>query len=115
MTSPCHVPQQDERTQLPPRDESPGRPAGHSGSSPTNAPRVGRPSACRDDAKRLATLVARAAMAGVTVHRIESDFGGEEFIATKWALTKSFSSMDALQAWMDRVSGAPGVKVADPQ
>jgi hypothetical protein len=60
------------------------------------------------EAKRLATLTARACLSGVTVHRIESDFGGDELVATKWALTKSFSSpaaMDALEAWLDRVDG----------
>lgn len=58
-----------------------------------------------EQAKRLCTLIARAALVGVTVHRIESDFGGEEFIASKWALCKSFSTMDALEAWLDRVVG----------
>ncbi len=57
------------------------------------------------DAKRLCTLIARAALVGVIVHRIESDFGGEEFIASRWALTKAFSNMDALDAWLDRVAG----------
>lgn len=58
-------------------------------------------------AKRLSTLIARAALVGVIVHRIESDFGGEELIASRWALTKSFSNMDALEAWLDRVTGKP--------
>jgi hypothetical protein len=57
------------------------------------------------DAKRLSTLIARAALVGVIVHRIESDFGGEEFIASRWALCKSFSSLDALEAWLNRVTG----------
>jgi len=57
------------------------------------------------DAKRLSTLVARAALVGVIVHRIESDFGGEELVASKWALCKSFSNMDALEVWLDRVTG----------
>lgn len=55
------------------------------------------------DSKRLTTAVAKAALAGVTVHRIESDFGGEEFLASRWALTKSFSSIEALEKWLDRV------------
>lgn len=57
------------------------------------------------DVKRLSTLIARAALVGVIVHRVETDFGGEEFIATKWALTKAFSSLDALDAWLTRVTG----------
>lgn len=55
--------------------------------------------------KRLSTLVARAALVGVVVHQIDSDFGGEEFVASRWALTKAFSTMDALEAWLDRVTG----------
>lgn len=58
-----------------------------------------------EDAKRLATLIARAALVGVIVHRSESDFGGEEFIASRWALTKSFNTLDALEAWLNRVTG----------
>lgn len=60
-----------------------------------------------EEAKRLSTLVARGAIVGVIVHRIESDFGGVEYIATKWALTKSFSNMDALDAWLTLVTGKP--------
>lgn len=61
------------------------------------------------DSKRLATLTARAALAGVVVHAIESDFGGAEFIVSKWALTKSLCSLDALEVWLDRVAGkSPG-------
>lgn len=58
-----------------------------------------------EQAKRLSTLIARAALVGVIVSRVESDWAGEEFIATKWALTKTFSSMDGLEAWLDRVDG----------
>jgi len=58
------------------------------------------------DTKRLSTLVARGALLGVIVHRIESDFGGEELIASRWSLTKAFSSLDALEAWLNRVKTA---------
>ena len=60
--------------------------------------------------KRLATLMARAALVGVTVHCFEGDFGGKIFIATKWALTKNFSgtyALEELEAWLDRVTGKP--------
>ena len=57
------------------------------------------------DPKRLATLKARAALAGVVVHDLEDDRGQPEYIATKWALTKSLHSLDALEAWLDRVAG----------
>lgn len=55
------------------------------------------------DCKRLSTLTARAALVGVVVDRVESDFGGEEFIASRWALTKSFSCLDALEEWLDEL------------
>jgi hypothetical protein len=55
--------------------------------------------------KRLVTLVARAALIGVAVHCIEGDFYREVFIATKWALTREFTDLDSLEAWLDRVTG----------
>lgn len=65
-----------------------------------------------EQAKRLSTLIARAALVGVIVQRVESDWAGEEFIATKWALTKAFNNMDALEAWLDRVAGKPAEEKA---
>lgn len=94
-----------QRTQLPPHAERSHASPGGRGPAPIYAPRIGGPGQGRGDVKRLSTLIARAALAGVTVHRIESDFGGVEFIATKWALTKSFSSLDALESWVDKVVG----------
>lgn len=93
------------RTQHPPQDQQQCCSAARSSTAPIYAPHAAGRAAAEDPAKRLSTLVARAALVGVIVHRIESDFGGEEFIATKWALTKSFSSMDALEAWLDKVIG----------
>lgn len=55
------------------------------------------------EAKRLNTLIARACLIGVTVQCIEGDFG-LELIASRWALTKSFPSLDALEAWLDGVA-----------
>jgi hypothetical protein len=55
--------------------------------------------------KRLTTAIARAALVGVTVHRIEGDFVREVFIATKWALTREFTDLDSLEAWLDIVTG----------
>jgi hypothetical protein len=60
-----------------------------------------------EQAKRLSTAIARAALVGVIVHRIEGDFLPEVFIATKWALTREFTDLDALEAWLDRVTGKP--------
>lgn len=61
-----------------------------------------------DHAKLEATLKARAALAGVTVHTLQDDRGRPEYIATRWAMTKAFSSLDELAAWLDRVAGPKG-------
>ena len=54
----------------------------------------------------LDTGIESPALVGVTVHRIEGDFLPEVFIATKWALTREFTDMDALAAWLTRVTGS---------
>lgn len=53
------------------------------------------------DRKRLSTLSARAALAGIAVHVLDTDTGTVEFIATRWSLTKAFDSLDALAFWLD--------------
>lgn len=58
-------------------------------------------------AKAEATLIARAALAGVVVVRIEADDGRPQWIASRWALTRSFDNLDQLGAWLDRVTGTP--------
>lgn len=61
------------------------------------------------EAKRLATLAARAALRGVVVHEIQGDFG-PQIIASRWALTRSFDGparLDAIEGWLDRVDRAP--------
>lgn len=57
-------------------------------------------------AKRQTTAQARAALAGITLHVVTGDDGRPEFIATRWALTKSFSDIGDVERWLDRV-GAP--------
>jgi hypothetical protein len=59
--------------------------------------------------KRLATLRARAALAGVTVHVSDNDAGRVEYVVSHqaWALTKALASLNDLEHWLDRV-GAPG-------
>jgi hypothetical protein len=59
------------------------------------------------DAKRLATAKARAALAGVELHAIESDDGRPQYICTKWAMTASFADMAQVEAWLSRVDGKP--------
>lgn len=57
-------------------------------------------------AKRQATAQARAALAGITLHVLTGDDGRPEYIATRWAMTKSFSDLADVERWLDRV-GAP--------
>lgn len=61
----------------------------------------------RDDCERKceATLIARAALAGVTVLGSRDDRGRPEWIATKWHLTRAFASLDELDGWLDRIGG----------
>lgn len=55
--------------------------------------------------KRAATCTARAAIAGVSLHRLADDAGRPEWIATRWALTRAFHSLDDVEAWLARVEG----------
>jgi len=55
--------------------------------------------------KEFATLRARAAMAGVTLHDIENDYGKTVFILSRWALTCELANLDAVEAWLVRVTG----------
>lgn len=57
------------------------------------------------DAKLLANATARAALAGITLHHLEGDFGRPVFVATRWALTKQFDSLEDVERWLDRVNG----------
>lgn len=56
--------------------------------------------------KHAATLAARAALAGVTLHAMRDDRGAREWIACRWHLTRAFSSLAELETWLDRI-GAP--------
>lgn len=55
--------------------------------------------------KAFATLQARAALAGVALHRLEDDRGRDVFIVSRWALTRQFDDIAAVEAWLDRVTG----------
>ncbi|WP_374435322.1 hypothetical protein [Inhella sp.] len=56
--------------------------------------------------KQAATLAARAALAGVTLHLLRDEIGRREWIACRWHLTRAFSSLHDLEAWLDLI-GAP--------
>lgn len=55
------------------------------------------------DAKRLASATARAALRGIVLHSLEADDGGLLLIATQFHLTKSFNSLDEVEAWLKRI------------
>ncbi|MDR6535590.1 hypothetical protein [Variovorax soli] len=57
------------------------------------------------DQKRLATLTATAALAGIILHHTEGDFVPNIFIVSRWALTREFTDLDAVEAWLDLVTG----------
>jgi len=56
--------------------------------------------------KRLATLRARAALAGVTLYAIDDDRGKPVFIVSRWELTRQLDSLDAVEAWLNLVTEA---------
>lgn len=56
-----------------------------------------------DDAyrKRLATLQARAALAGFELHRLEDG----RLLAARWGLTREFPDASAVEQWLARLDG----------
>ena len=58
-----------------------------------------------DPTKRLATLQARAALAGIVLTPIDDDAGRQVFIVSRWALCTQLDSLDAVSIWLDRVTG----------
>lgn len=57
--------------------------------------------------KQFATLAARAALAGVSLYRIDDDRGKEVFVVSTWVLTRELRSLAEVEKWLDRVSGEP--------
>lgn len=55
--------------------------------------------------KRFATLQAKCALAGVSLHQLENDHGDTVFVASRWALTRELPDLDAVASWLDRVTG----------
>ncbi len=55
--------------------------------------------------KRLATFRARAALAGVTLHALDNDYGKTVYIVSRWAMTRELADLDAVENWLDRVTG----------
>lgn len=52
-----------------------------------------------------ATAIARAALRGIVLVESTDDRGRPEWIASWNAMTKAFDSLDAVNAWLDRVEG----------
>lgn len=57
------------------------------------------------DPKTLATCQARAALLGATLHALPDDGGRQEFIVSRWHLTKSFATLAEVEAWLTRFEG----------
>lgn len=55
--------------------------------------------------KRFATLQAQCALAGVSLHELENDYGDTVFIVARWALTRELPDLDAVASWLNRVTG----------
>ena len=55
--------------------------------------------------KRLSTLTARCAFAGVTLYPIENDHGKTVYIVSRWALTRELPDLDAVERWLDKMTG----------
>jgi hypothetical protein len=60
----------------------------------------------QEPGKRFATLQARAALAGVALAAIEDDAGRPAYVMTRWALTRQLDSLDAVERWLDQLTGA---------
>lgn len=57
-----------------------------------------------DDRKRFATLEARAALSGITLHRIwGGEFAPSVYVASKWALTRELRDLDVVEQWLARM------------
>lgn len=58
------------------------------------------------DQKRVATLRARAAEAGVQLHVFDDEDTGKTFyLVSRWNMTRQLESIDAAEAWFDLVTG----------
>ena len=55
--------------------------------------------------KRFATLQAKCALAGVSLHQMENDHGDTVFIVSRWALTRELPDLDANYALRYRITG----------
>lgn len=63
--------------------------------------------AIRDPAalKRIATARARAALRGIVLHVLSDDGGRVEFVVTQGFWTRSFTELEFVETWLDRIEG----------
>lgn len=52
--------------------------------------------------KQLATLQAKAALAGIALHRLDDG----RLLAARWGMTREFPDLDAVETWLARVDGS---------
>ncbi len=58
--------------------------------------------------KRFATAQARAALRGITLHQVDGDFGWPVFVASIFALTRQFNSLDEVESWLQGIEASHG-------
>ena len=59
-----------------------------------------------DTAKRLATLKAECALAGVALIESTDDRDRPVFIVSRWSMTRQLDDLDHVAAWLSRVTGS---------
>jgi hypothetical protein len=55
--------------------------------------------------KSLETIRARCALLGIVLVVTDDDHGKPLYVATRWAMTKAFSSLDQVGQWLDQIGG----------
>jgi len=55
--------------------------------------------------KVLNTIRARCAMLGIVLAVTEDDHGRPLYVATRWAMTKAFSCLEEVSAWLSGIEG----------
>ncbi len=53
--------------------------------------------------KALDTLRAHCALLGIVLAITENDHGQPPYVATRWAMTKAFTSLDQVGQWLDQI------------
>lgn len=72
---------------------------------------IAAPNSCPVETKRLATVTARCALAGITLHHFHGGTKDEVFLVARWSMTREFRSLDDVECWLKTV--AP-VRAANP-